>query len=52
LDFKRRGRLGRVKRATLGEGISLKGKGGGREGEMKQIFSPLSHPSPPLSPAP
>ena len=45
LDFKRRGRLGRVERATKGEGISLKGKGGGREGEEKN-FSFRSRPIP------
>jgi len=45
LDFKRRGRLGRVKRATKGEGISLKGKGGEREGEKKN-FSSHSRPLP------
>jgi len=30
LDFKIRGRLGRVERATNRKGVSLKGKGGGQ----------------------
>jgi len=51
LDFKIRGRLGRVKSASKGEGISLTGKGGGREGRRK-ILSPVSSPSPTPTPDP